>query len=116
MIADEINVSIEEMLESITDTDRQKLAASIFEWVATKTRKKPVADLPQRLKSFQSDLEEMTRAMAFSYKDGTLYLEAYGRNDKTLMHLAYGSDWFEGHPRLGDFLLEKLFPQQVNSI
>lgn len=105
-----VSGDLEEQLNSLDKEERRKLADTIFQWVATRARKKPVPDLQERLNQLQKNLYSMADQLKFEVTESDqINLQVVGSAEHILKELTFGSTWFDGHPRLADFILKAVF-------
>ena len=100
---------LNEVLNQIEQPDRVRVSNALFNWFVAVCRKKPVADLPARINKMKDAIAKMCEVMTFKAKGTTVLVEVVGSAETTFQQLMYGSDWFDGHPRLADFITEELF-------
>lgn len=100
---------LNEVLGQIEHEDRTRVSNAIFTWFVASARKKPVADLPARINKMKDSIAQMCDVMTFTAKGAKILVEVVGSAETTFQQLMYGSDWFDGHPRLADFITEELF-------
>lgn len=100
---------LQEVLDQIEKPDRDRVANAVFTWFVRDCRKKSVADLPNRLNKMKDNILRMCEDMTFKAKGAKLEVSVVGSAESTFQQLAYGSDWFDGHPRLADFIVQELF-------
>lgn len=101
----EIDSSLAKLFaEANTPSARERVKDSLTAWVSFTARKKPVANLDQRLEEFCKRIGVLADSIKLAYIEGKLVVSAAGDGETTLRMLERGTDWFDPAANLNDMI------------
>lgn len=121
-------------LNGSSDDDKIRLALKIYDWLRFEARKKAVfiagdpfkvgssvyvidarwfpelanTDLTSKFELELVKLTRMAKSLRFSVVSGRLSVDTVGDGGQTLLELAFGSSWFDGHSDIVSFMATEL--------
>lgn len=81
--------------EHLTPAARQRVKEALVHWLTFTVRKRPGADLADRLTLFCKQIETLAAEFYLTATGGSLLVTANGEASNTLQALRRGTDWFE---------------------
>lgn len=100
MIGEAVRQMMKEALDEsvyISNESRQRVSNALYEWLAFKARKKPVADLDKRLETMQKRIDSMCRELKVEFVNGSPVVMVTAAEESTLLMFKRGTVWFDPH-------------------
>lgn len=82
----------------MTKPAQQRVAETLFQWLAGEAVKKPLPDLDTRLVAMQAKLRAMATGLKLEMAMGKPVVSVSGDGHGTWCLFKRGSAWFEAHP------------------
>jgi len=96
MIADAINEAVDGVMEKrLRERDQREQVVEALMTGFGALRKKPVDDLPERLKRIEEKARRMSESVSLSFVNGRLVVKVAGSSESFMTELRRGSDWYE---------------------
>jgi len=86
---------VDESTHYLTSENRLQMAQNLKDWLITIARKKPIADLEDRMTKMGKRFEKLAESATFGVVNGEVVVKAAGENEDTLKKLENGTDWFD---------------------
>lgn len=95
-LAQEIAKAIDDQLqESGGQPANDRVYNLLWNWLSLTARKKPLANLPDRLEVMRKRIRELADEAEIHYEKGELVVRVVGDASRTLAMFERGTDWFE---------------------
>ena len=91
--------------ERLQDRKQRELVVSSVMAGFAQLRKKPVADLPQRMERMEKRIREMAEDVSLSFVNGRLVFKVVGSSEALMTELRRGSNWYEPWEKIDETVL-----------
>lgn len=98
--------------EALDQGGRKRVEDAIGNWLAFTARKKPVADLAQRIERFRKRIRAMTESISVEVGPRGYVVKAAGDGQDVLRDLERGTDWFDPAGDLTEMITGAIFEQR----
>jgi hypothetical protein len=93
------------LLERLRDRKQQEQVVTSVMTGFEALRKKPVDDLPQRMKALEGQVRQMAEDIRLGFVNGRLTVKVAGSSESLMIALRRGTDWFEPWEEIDEIVL-----------
>ena len=106
MIVDDLEQSLRTIVEKrLRDQAQRKYVESTIMDAFATMRKKPVADLAERITVLQVQVQKMVEDLSVEFVRGALVVRATGSAEALLNQFRRGSSWFDPEPKIDNIIV-----------
>lgn len=93
------------LLERLRDKKQQELVVASVMAGFEALRKKPVDNLPQRMKVLEGQVRQMAEDIRLGFVNGRLVVKVAGSSESLMTDLRRGTEWFEPWEEIDELVL-----------
>ena len=99
------------LTDRLTDPAQRDFVVATVMRGFTDLHKKPVPDLPDRMRRMQQRVAEMVKQVALGFVNGRLVVKVTGSSEALMTELRRGSDWYEPWDEIDGIVLTAILTE-----